>query len=1059
VYRTNEADETLVMLTLAGEQGAYEALVTRHQRAAVASALAVTKTRFLAEDAAQDAFVTAWMKLDTLRVPAKFGPWVCRIARNCARSMLDRYRGFLPLEAAENLAACGAAGDPAAMAEKAEERKELRESLKHLPERVREIIRLHYAQDLSVAEIAERLRLAEGTVKWQLHEGRKRMRKELCALNEKYGDTLVQRVMKKVEELKLWQLQNDKSGFEKVYRNVLREVEELPECREKQHALADVLMMGWWWLPGKKNDALFARIADAALDGHNEEVMAFIVTREDYQAPYDIRAEFIRDKQIPRLEKAGFTGTAGREWFWCGYYFYRNGKPEEGAAAYDRAESLLPPDDPFHALVPCAREMEAQLASRYQDTPKERFVIGCCAQEYRVIDGELRYRSEEGFRKEAFDDGYLCSVDRNSWKVLRNASFCDGRFFAPLAPGGSITGSDGTKLTFLSDGETASTPAGTFDGCQLWETKRLTEAGKTVCRSWYKDGVGIVRQDHSEDGVNTTVLLREVEIRGGSGLLPIHTGNRWKYALDCPPETVFSEITATVSYASGQRAIIASWENLERRRYDEDSWADAVQEISQEYYRIEENGAEVLQDITPAIQRARHLAVTPMEKAHAKAAAAVAERILSADPVFHPAHTATGHWDFFQRSGIIRKNGTLQLTEYNPRWSFEWKNTDPAIEAETPLYYNDILGILQDAANAIWSDEWRPGASPVVEYMRFSRDIRTQITCEEGGTVVTGAGTFDNCRKLTLDIDGMEDGLAYRGGKKVYWFAEGIGIVRTESEYCAGARTAVYELTAFEGTGEGYMPAADGLVRRYEAQGLTDGYVGAAEYTYAADEDGDVVVFADRTGIRRLPPPITFYGAIQGEITEERLWNEGRREESRLRHDINNFRLLCHFLVRPSRYWGAPAKAVVVNKYRMKIMEGLGEGGQVPEAWLGFYGTTILRLACALFGCGKTGEGYDWLEKAFAVFSLWDGIPDGKETEVGDPMVYGDIRLIKGRSLLRLPDGTTEPVSAYGEVFRGTGGILYYSMTAPRGWEWFDPVRKEDRFLEYVERAKKMTEA
>ena len=55
MYRTNEADETLVMLTLAGEQGAYEALVTRHQRAAVASALAVTKTRFLAEDAAQDA--------------------------------------------------------------------------------------------------------------------------------------------------------------------------------------------------------------------------------------------------------------------------------------------------------------------------------------------------------------------------------------------------------------------------------------------------------------------------------------------------------------------------------------------------------------------------------------------------------------------------------------------------------------------------------------------------------------------------------------------------------------------------------------------------------------------------------------------------------------------------------------------------------------------------------------------------------------------------------------------------------------------------------------------
>ena len=1056
MYRTSEADETLVMLTLAGEQQAYETLVTRHQKAAVASAMAVTRTRFLAEDAAQDAFVTAWMKLDTLQAPSKFGPWVCRIARNCARSMLDRYRGFLPLEAAENLAACGAAGNPAELAEMAEERKEIGDSMDKLPGRVREILRRHYTQDLSVAEIAEKLRLAEGTVKWQLHEGRKRMRKELCALNEKYGDTLLTRVMKKVDELKLWQLRNDKSGFEKVYRGVLREVAELPESREKQHALADVLMLGWWWLPGKKKDALLARIAGAALEGHNEEVMAFLVTREDYEAAYDIRAEFIRDSQIPRLEKAGFQKTAGREWFWCGYYFYRNGRPEEGAAAYDRAEALLTPDDPFRVLTPWARKTERELETRYKDTYNERYVVGCAAQELRTVEGALRYWSEEGFAKEGFLDGYLTSVDKMSWKVFRSASYCDGRFFADLSPGETLTGSDGTTLTLVSESEKVSTPAGTFADCRLWVTKRLTEAGKTVCRCWYKDGVGIVRQDHSEDGVNTTVLLREYEIKGGSGLLPLHPGNLWKYALDCPDETVFSEIILTVAFSDGKRTLVAVWENMERRKYDENSWADAVQEISQEYYRTEPGGVHV-QDVTPAARRAERLAVTPMEKAHARVSASVAERILANDPTFHPAHTATGCWDFFHRNVIYRKNGTLQMTAYNPRWSFEWKNADPAKEAEWPLYFNDILGILQDAANAIWSDEWRSGASTIVEYMRFASDVRTQITCEEGGSVTTRAGTFDNCLKLNLDIGGMREGLAYRGGKKVYWFAEGIGIVRTESEYCAGTRTAVYELTSFEGTGEGYMPAADGLVRRYEAQGLTDGYEAAAEYTYVADEDGDVVVFADLTGIRRLPPPVTLYSSIQGELTEERLWDEGKREESRLRHDVNDFRLLCHFLGRPSRYRGAPEKAAACNRQRMRIMESLGDGGQVPEAWRGYYALTIQRLACALFGCGKKEEGYGWLEKAFEVFSAWDSIPDGAEMEVGDPVNTGGIRLIKGESLLLLPDGTKEPVSS-GEMFRGTSGTLYYSMTAPRDWEWFDPVRKEERFREYVERAKKMTE-
>ena len=63
IYR-NESDETLVMLTLAGEQSAYETLVVRHQRAVMASAVSVTHNQHMAEDASQDAFVTAWMKLD-----------------------------------------------------------------------------------------------------------------------------------------------------------------------------------------------------------------------------------------------------------------------------------------------------------------------------------------------------------------------------------------------------------------------------------------------------------------------------------------------------------------------------------------------------------------------------------------------------------------------------------------------------------------------------------------------------------------------------------------------------------------------------------------------------------------------------------------------------------------------------------------------------------------------------------------------------------------------------------------------------------------------------------
>lgn len=1051
MYYQNETDETLVMLTLAGEQCAYEILVLRYQRAVISAAMSVTRNQFMAEDAAQDAFVTAWMKLNTLQESAKFGVWVCRIAKNCALNMITRYRSFLPLDVVENLdVADDPMQNPAELYVFSEERDELNKSIGKLPEKVREIICLYYFEGLSIAEIADRMRIAEGTVKWQLHDGRKRIRKELCAMNEKYSDTLVQRVMKKVEELKLWQVKNDKSGFEVVYKDVLREVEELPESKDKSHALADVLMRGWWWLPGKKNDALFARIREAAISGKNDDVMEFIVTREDSQVYGGARIEFVRDKQIPMLEKAGFVRTLGREWFWLGYQYFRNGQPEKGQEAYDRVLEILNPSHRYRALVPGARRMEEILSAEYQEKDKYQYCIGDRADELRYVDGILRY-----WGSEIYGVGSLCSVDREITDVFRNSSHCDGRFFdSSLKVGESVTGTDGSTLTFVSDSETVETPAGVFNGCQLWMTKYASWRGQNTVKSYYKTGVGIVRFEHSEGSPADVRVLKSYRITGGSGLLPLAAGNRWEYADLYDQSVLKSFLSITVTHADEKSVILASENGIERLKYDENSWLDMIQQIRTEY--CTEGDHPEIRDVSHAVRRAEELAKTPMEKAHTKAAASVIRRIMDTDPTFHPGCTATGHWNFFAKNIVLKKNNTLTIT-HNSRWSFEWKNTGVMGAAEDPILYNDVYGILQDATNCIWSDEWRIGASPIVEYTEYSRDVRTLVTCEDGGTVTTKAGTFENCLKLSLDIGGMTGGWSYRGGKKVYYFADGVGIVRTENEYCGGLRVAVYELTSYEGKGEGFMPIADGLMRHYDALDLTDGFVGAAEYTYVADDDGEIVIFSDRTGIRELPPPITQYSAIQSEVIEDRLWDEGKHDESRLCHDVNNFHLLCHFFGRPSRHWAAQEKAVAWNKYRLRIMEGLGVNGEVPTAWMGHYSSTAFRTACALFGCGKKEEGYEYLEKAFDLFPKWERIKEGEEMDVGDPLIYGGIKVVKGKGILLLPDGTKEPIT-YDYLFGDSCRLMYYGMTAPHGWEWFDSVRGEDRFKKYVEWARKLTE-
>jgi len=84
----DKKDDTLVELTLLGNEKAYEELVRRHEKAVLGTAYKVTENRYSAEDASQDAFVSAWVNLDSLRDRKKFGSWVCSIAKNHARNLV-----------------------------------------------------------------------------------------------------------------------------------------------------------------------------------------------------------------------------------------------------------------------------------------------------------------------------------------------------------------------------------------------------------------------------------------------------------------------------------------------------------------------------------------------------------------------------------------------------------------------------------------------------------------------------------------------------------------------------------------------------------------------------------------------------------------------------------------------------------------------------------------------------------------------------------------------------------------------------------------------------------
>ena len=83
-YRTM-TDAELVRRAAEEDCEAFGELVIRWHRVTLAAAYRAVSSDD-AEDAVQEAFIAAWLKIGSLREPAKFGAWVCRIAVNRAKN-------------------------------------------------------------------------------------------------------------------------------------------------------------------------------------------------------------------------------------------------------------------------------------------------------------------------------------------------------------------------------------------------------------------------------------------------------------------------------------------------------------------------------------------------------------------------------------------------------------------------------------------------------------------------------------------------------------------------------------------------------------------------------------------------------------------------------------------------------------------------------------------------------------------------------------------------------------------------------------------------------------
>lgn len=179
-------DQQLVERARRGDDEAWAELVRRHHVTVYRTAFAALLSVADAEEAAQDAWMAAWQRLDGFRGDASFKTWLTAVAW---RKALDRRRVVVSWlrhlataprddqgEFDPGLLPDAAARGPERDLLGREERRRVGRALRGLAKAQRDCLMLAAGGELTYEEIAVVLGIPAGTVKWRVSEARKRLR-------------------------------------------------------------------------------------------------------------------------------------------------------------------------------------------------------------------------------------------------------------------------------------------------------------------------------------------------------------------------------------------------------------------------------------------------------------------------------------------------------------------------------------------------------------------------------------------------------------------------------------------------------------------------------------------------------------------------------------------------------------------------------------------------------------------------------------------------------------------------------------------------------------------
>jgi RNA polymerase sigma-70 factor (ECF subfamily) len=178
VKQDGQAEADLIRRARGGDDWAWEKIVDRYQTAVFRLAYLKMRDAVEAEDVAQEAFVRAFLALDSFEIGRPLRPWLMAITVNLARNRrrsIGRYlhnlRRLVEREP-----------EPVQMHHVSQDYQSkqqaqwLWQAVQQLNDKAQEVVYLRYFLEMSEAETAETLDIAPGTVKSRLHRALKQLR-------------------------------------------------------------------------------------------------------------------------------------------------------------------------------------------------------------------------------------------------------------------------------------------------------------------------------------------------------------------------------------------------------------------------------------------------------------------------------------------------------------------------------------------------------------------------------------------------------------------------------------------------------------------------------------------------------------------------------------------------------------------------------------------------------------------------------------------------------------------------------------------------------------------